>query len=111
MKIIEFVGNGIAVFAERRAGDARALGKPRHVIDDRVGINVYARGLAAIHHVGELLARAAAAFDPVADGLVARPPGGARDVLVRRRGLDGRNAGRTEVFLALPCDVIPVPLE
>ena len=82
-----------------------------HVVDHRIGVNIDAGGIAARHHACEFFARAAAAFNLVADGLVTRPPRRSLDMLVGWRYLYGRVTAWPKNLLAFSCHIGPLPLE
>ena len=96
-----------AVGGARNARPAFAIGR---VVDDRIDVDFDAGGVAAVDHLFERGPIAAATCHQVADRLVARPPLGALDVLVRRRDLHRGVALLAEIG-ALPGDVVPAPLE
>ena len=111
MKVVVVVRDRVRVLSEVRSCYTDALWKTGHVVDHRIGVNIDAGGIAARHHVCEFFARAAAAFNLVADGLVTRPPGRTLNVLIRWRHLYGRVALGSEVLFALAGNIRPMPLE
>ncbi len=119
VEIVAIVERAVVHPRVRRAAAADA-GNIGHVIDDRVGVNIDADGLAARDHVGEGGAVAAAAGKRVAHGLIALPPGiievvavgDLDDGVLHRRGDEHRaEAVRAEPRLALLRDIGPAPLE
>mmetsp|Transcript_25291 Transcript_25291/g.64314 ORF Transcript_25291/g.64314 Transcript_25291/m.64314 type:complete len:385 (+) Transcript_25291:1747-2901(+) len=82
----------------------------RHVVEDDVHEHLDAGRAARLHHVGKLRLAARARVQAVGDRLVLRPPVGARDVLGDRRDLHRIDAIRRQPLLALPGNVVVVPL-
>ncbi|QTF91938.1 hypothetical protein [Halomonas sp. BM-2019] len=117
--VVEVLVAGVEVAVAEGAivgtGDAHPLADAGHMVDHRIDQDAHARGPAALDHVDERLAVAAARGQRVAHRLVAGPPGAVDalqgDVLVGRRDLDGVDAGRPQVSLTLRGDVVPAPLE
>mmetsp|Transcript_46402 Transcript_46402/g.140789 ORF Transcript_46402/g.140789 Transcript_46402/m.140789 type:complete len:231 (+) Transcript_46402:789-1481(+) len=103
--------DGVGTVAVLAASDAHAAPGSGHMVEDRVGVNADASGLAPPHHRSELCLIARTARQHIAYRLIARVPLVPGRVLIWGRHLHRRESLGPQPPLALQRDVIPRPFE